>query len=145
MFITSGLLVFCHISVFSDGCSYTDIIFQDQWQNSGTNHKLEDFLWTYSLIKDKRTSIVVPLLAMKSHRGSRSIAPLILYLATGWRWPLIPTSWPLYPRSERLSWPLSRFEDFGKEINFLFLPGYKTGTVHSVSVLTTLSRLSYII
>lgn len=53
MFITSGLLVFCDNSVFSNGCSYTDIIFQDQWQNSGTNHKLDDIIWTYSLLKDK--------------------------------------------------------------------------------------------
>jgi hypothetical protein len=45
---------------------------------------------------------VVSVRAMKAHRGSRRVAPLILNLGTKWRWLVILTVRPIYFRERTL-------------------------------------------
>jgi hypothetical protein len=55
--------------------------------------------WTLELYGGSRkyTKAVVPVYPMKTYRGNRGRAPLILNLGTSWRWVVNITPQPLYP------------------------------------------------
>jgi len=46
--------------------------------------------------------------AVKTHWGSRCIAPSVLNLGTRWRWVVSFTFRPFYPREKSLRYPLRR-------------------------------------
>jgi hypothetical protein len=77
---------------------------------------------------------------MKSYRRSRGIALLIINLGVRWRWVVKITLRPLYRRKER-RYPFTEgwvglradLDVLREEINLLFLPGLKPGTVQPVA------------
>jgi hypothetical protein len=95
------------------------------------------FLWNVGTLLPNYTTNVH---AMKTYRGRKGIAPLILKLGARWRWEINGTPSPLYPGKERRNplnkrrgGPLSRPGGFGEEKNLLPPPGIKPRFVQSLA------------
>jgi hypothetical protein len=86
--------------------------------------------------KKKCRLTVVPIHAMKAHRGSGGIAPLILDLGTKWRSAVNLTPRPLYSRyslNRRLCGSHSRCGRFHGRANLLYLPEFEPWTLQPIA------------